>query len=44
METAKDKIRVYPSSRKELRKRAGAQDTTIAGVVNLLLKSPTLKK
>lgn len=39
METATEKIRIYPSSRKELKKRAGAKDTTMAEIVAHLLKS-----
>ncbi len=40
IETATEKIRVFPSSRKELKKRAGIKDTTMAEIVATLLKSP----
>lgn len=45
METATEKIRIYPSSRKELKKRAGVKDTTMAEVVAQLLSlKPQSKK
>lgn len=43
METATEKIRIYPSSRKELKKRAGLKDTTIAAIVAQLLKPTKLQ-